>query len=48
LANRSGTDVEERAVDYTNDEIDDNGLVHYYKDSYKINVNRCYVELGGI
>lgn len=48
LANRSGTEASATAVNYKKAAVDDNSLVHYYKDSYKINSERCFVELGGV
>ena len=47
LANRSGKEETKTAVDYNEATIVDNGLVHYYHDSYKINTSSIYVEMGG-
>ena len=47
LKNRTGSIDGPSAIDYTAAEIPDNGRVHYYHDSYRINTQSIYVELGG-
>lgn len=47
LKNRSGSDDTVSAIDYNAGEILDNGRNHYYHDSYRINTESIYVELGG-
>ena len=47
LKNRTGAVNAASAIDYNADSIADNGRVHYYHDSYRINTQSLYVELGG-
>ena len=47
LKNRTGSVDTPSAIDYNVAEIADNGRVHYYHDSYRINTQSVYVELGG-
>tara|TARA_R110002153_G_scaffold271054_1_gene438013 strand:+ start:813 stop:1091 length:279 start_codon:yes stop_codon:yes gene_type:complete len=35
-------------INYTADAVVDNGLVHYLHDSYKIDCDSMYVEVGGV
>jgi hypothetical protein len=47
LKNRTGSDNSGFAIDYADADLVDNGRVHYYHDSYRINTQSIYVELGG-
>ena len=42
-----GADNAAGAIDYDAATVVDNGLVHYYHDSYYIKTNSIYVEMGG-
>ena len=46
--NYAGAAGDRGPVDYTGNSVLNNGLVHYYADSYKINTTSMYVEIGGI
>ena len=47
LKNRTGAVTGASAIDYNAASIADNGRVHYYHDSYRIDTESIYVELGG-
>lgn len=47
LADRTGSDNTASLVDYNAPAVANNGRVHYYHDSYRINTSSIYVELGG-
>ena len=47
LASKTGSSVTESVPDYNTESVVDNGRVHYYHDSYKINTSSIYIELGG-
>jgi hypothetical protein len=47
LKNRTGSDATEAAIDYNAASVANNGRVHYYHDSYRLNTQSIYVELGG-
>ena len=47
LKNRTGSVTDASAIDYNVGNIADNGRVHYYHDSYRINTESIYIEMGG-
>jgi len=47
LANRTGSVDTGEAINYKKNAVIDNGLVHYYHDSYYIKTSDVYVEIGG-
>ena len=47
LASKTGSSTAKNAIDYNADEILDNGYVHYFHDSYKLNTSSIYVEVNG-
>jgi len=47
MASKTGASTATDAVDYNAAEILDNGYVHYYHDSYKLNTSSIYVEVNG-
>lgn len=47
MASKTGASVATDAVDYNAAEILDNGYVHYFHDSYKLNTSSIYVEVNG-
>jgi len=47
LASRGGAAATAGVIDYKALSVIDNGLVHYYHDSYYIKTSDVYVEIGG-
>jgi len=47
LASRGGAAATAGVIDYKALSVVDNGLVHYYHDSYYIKTSDVYVEIGG-
>ena len=47
LANKTGSNSTASVPDYNSNIVADNGRVHYYHDSYRLNTSSIYVELGG-
>lgn len=47
LKSRTGENGDASAIDYNAAEIANNGRVHYYHDSYRINTQSIYIEMGG-
>ena len=47
LANRTGSNTAAVVPDYNVNDVVDNGRIHYYHDSFRINTSSIYVELGG-
>lgn len=47
LKNRTGSDDESSIIDYNAATVADTGRVHYYHDSYRINAQSIYIEMGG-
>lgn len=47
LKNRTGSVDTASAINYNAAALPDNGRTHYYHDSYRINTQSVYVELGG-
>ena len=47
LKNRTGSVTDAAVINYNVGDIPDNGRVHYYHDSYRINTESIYIEMGG-
>lgn len=47
LANRTASATDVVKINYRKPEIVDNGLQHYYEDSYSIRSDSIYVDYGG-
>jgi len=47
LKNRTGSVTTASPIDYNAASVANNGRVHYYHDSYRLNTQSIYVELGG-
>lgn len=47
LKNRTGAATANAAIDYNSGAVLNNGRTHYYHDSYRINTQSIYIEIGG-